>query len=75
MFPRLKSILVMRTLAQVTALAALGVLSGCGQRGPLFLPPDSTGQASLPQTLRPGSSAPSSTSSTPASAPAPARAP
>lgn len=75
MFLRLKSILVTRTLAQVTALAALGLLSACGQRGPLYLPPDSTGQASLPQTLRPGAPAPSSTSSLPASAPAPARAP
>lgn len=58
----------------VTALAlALSVagLSGCGQKGKLYLPTDpaSAGRATLPQTLMPGKArAPASAASTAAPA-------
>jgi len=57
------------------ALAAVGVglLAGCGQKGPLFLPtePAAAQRATLPQTLSPAraASAPPSGTATPAPRP------
>ncbi|KAF1047685.1 LPS translocon maturation chaperone LptM [Xylophilus sp.] len=40
-----------------------GLLAGCGQKGPLYLPTDpvATGRASLPDTILPTRPAPSAT--------------
>jgi predicted small lipoprotein YifL len=57
--------------ARRVALAALvvGVLAGCGQKGPLYLPSDAAvpTRATLPQTLNPAASviAPITTPGTP----------
>ncbi|MHB1121538.1 MAG: LPS translocon maturation chaperone LptM [Ramlibacter sp.] len=52
------------------AAGAVGVLAGCGQKGPLFLPTDAAAaqRATLPQTLTPAraASAPPSGIATPA---------
>ncbi|MDP3229810.1 MAG: lipoprotein [Acidovorax sp.] len=61
--------ILVRTLVLAASAAAL---AGCGQRGPLFLPSDSSAsqRATLPQTLTPGGSA--LPAEAPATAPAPA---
>ena len=55
--------ILVSTLVSRLALAAAGVaiLSACGQKGPLFIPPDAAapGRATLPQTLNPAASLPS----------------
>ncbi|AVO48604.1 hypothetical protein C6568_04465 [Melaminivora suipulveris] len=56
--------ILVSTLCPV-ALAALAALSGCGQRGPLYLPAKPA--ASLPQTLQPPAATPTGT---PAAVPA-----
>ncbi len=57
--------ILVRTLALAASAAAL---TGCGQRGPLYLPtdPSANERASLPQSLTP-TSAPATKGSTPSS--------
>ena len=51
----------MQILVSAALLAASGAtLSGCGQRGPLFLPTEQAAaqRATLPETLTPGTATP-----------------
>lgn len=49
--------ILVRLIALVAAGALAGILSGCGQRGPLYLPQDPAAaqRATLPQVLTPDS--------------------
>ena len=70
---RIRSILV-SARPWALAVAAVTLLSACGQRGPLYLPqtPAAAHRATLPQTVWGGRATPPATaSSAPASAPAP----
>jgi len=62
---------VHQILVSALGLVVFGVgLSGCGQRGPLYLPtePAAANRATLPDLIRPGSPAPTETAPVPAAA-------
>ena len=56
--------ILVRAIALAASAAALASLAACGQRGPLFLPtePAARDRATLPQTLKPGSTTTAPTS-------------
>ena len=58
-----------RARRRLAALALVGLLAACGQRGPLFLPTGeaAAGRATLPQTLNPSGAATAVVPSTAAS--------
>jgi len=61
-----------------SAAAAVALLAGCGQKGPLFLPTGeaAAGRVSLPQTLAPSTAvAPANAASAPAAPPSGTAAP
>jgi predicted small lipoprotein YifL len=58
------TILVRRIALAGSAAAFAAGVTGCGQKGPLFLPtePAAAGRATLPETLVPGTRAPAAAS-------------
>jgi predicted small lipoprotein YifL len=62
---------VRQILVSTLGLVVAGVgLTGCGQRGPLYLPtePAAANRATLPDLIRPGSRTPNDTAVAPAAA-------